>query len=216
MVVVSVTISSCKYSKTKKNQRVKNIEEGGGGRNLDLRSRRSRETKPKVLKLIRKVQVVYYLTRNGQLQHPQYMEVAHLLNQPLCLRDVMKRLTVLRGKGVPSLYSWSCKRYIVNLLSTSSVRFEDGEPVGTESVSSRSSVLLQIIARGNLAVNKTKKVAIMKQPAVQNNLVVKKGENLHRGVLCKCAVKKKVVEDHDEMINCMYENPRLGKLQAKE
>lgn len=26
--------------------------------------------------------------------------------------DVMDRLTVLRGKGMPLLYSWSCKRYI--------------------------------------------------------------------------------------------------------
>ncbi|KAE8701125.1 Cellulase protein isoform 1 [Hibiscus syriacus] len=70
--------------------------------------------RPKVLKPIRKVQVVYYLTRNGQLEHPYYMEVTHLLNQPLCLRDVMERLTALRGKGMPSLYAWSCKRSCKN------------------------------------------------------------------------------------------------------
>lgn len=62
----------------------------------------------------RKVQVVYYLCRNGLLEHPHYMEVAHLAHQPLRLKDVMDRLTVLRGKGMPSLYSWSCKRSYKN------------------------------------------------------------------------------------------------------
>lgn len=62
----------------------------------------------------RKVQVVYYLCRNGLLEHPHYMEVTHLAHQPLRLKDVMDRLTVLRGKGMPSLYSWSCKRSYKN------------------------------------------------------------------------------------------------------
>ncbi|XP_059432921.1 protein SOSEKI 2 [Corylus avellana] len=91
---------------------------------MDVRSRRARETSPDRVKVymmqqqqqqqrvkpIKKVQVVYYLSRNGHLEHPHYMEVTHLPNQPLRLRDVMERLTVLRGKGMPSLYSWSCKR----------------------------------------------------------------------------------------------------------
>ncbi|CAI9780938.1 unnamed protein product [Fraxinus pennsylvanica] len=60
------------------------------------------------------VQVVYYLSRNGHLEHPHYMEVTHLVHQQLRLKDVMDRLTVLRGKGMPSLYSWSCKRSYKN------------------------------------------------------------------------------------------------------
>lgn len=94
---------------------------------MDLRSRRGRGERsemspdrvkvcmqqPKV-KPIKKVQVVYYLSRNGQLEHPHYMEVAHLANQHLRLRDFTDRLTVLRGKGMPSLYSWSCKRSYKN------------------------------------------------------------------------------------------------------
>ncbi|XP_038997938.1 protein UPSTREAM OF FLC-like [Hibiscus syriacus] len=99
--------------------------------------------------------------------------------------------------------------------NSTSIRFEDDEPVGTESAPSRSSVLLQLIACGNLAVNKAKNVAIMKQPVVQNKAVVKKGENLHRGVLCKCAVKK-VVEDDEMIIEQLSENPRFGNLQAEE
>ncbi|PSS21514.1 Protein UPSTREAM OF FLC like [Actinidia chinensis var. chinensis] len=92
--------------------------EGRGGR-------RCRETsperfkvcvKPRVVKpsTLRKVQVVYYLSRNGQLEHPHFMEVTHLPHQHLTLKDVMERLTVLRGKGMPSLYSWSCKRSYKN------------------------------------------------------------------------------------------------------
>ncbi|OMO56012.1 hypothetical protein CCACVL1_26810, partial [Corchorus capsularis] len=334
---------------------------------MDVRSRiRGRETspdrakvcmQPKVVKPIRKIQVVYYLTRNGQLEHPHYMEVTHVVNQPLRLRDVMERLTSLRGKGMPSLYSWSCKRsykngYVWNDLAdndiihpsdgaeyvlkgselvegvsnnrtphiqeasihakpkcpsftlsrnrgaqetertayeepgfddeeeeeeeeeeyeldeektsytssttphsrcsrgvstdeleeqetqkttapsnsilsekqqtpinknSTSQRFEDGDPVGTESDSapSRNSVLLQLIScGGNLAVTKAKNVpAVKHQPVVVPNNFAKKSENLHRGVLCKSAVK--VAED-DQMISCMSENPRFGNLQAEE
>ncbi|PSS36705.1 Protein UPSTREAM OF FLC like [Actinidia chinensis var. chinensis] len=93
--------------------------EGGGGRGC-------RETisperfkvcvKPRVVQpsTFRKVQVVYYLSRNGQLEHPHFMEVTHLAHQHLRLKDVMERLTVLRGTGMPSLYSWSCKRSYKN------------------------------------------------------------------------------------------------------
>ncbi|KAK6791950.1 hypothetical protein RDI58_011031 [Solanum bulbocastanum] len=62
----------------------------------------------------KKVQVVYYLSRNGQLEHPHYIEVTHLAHQHLRLKDVTDRLTVLRGRGMPSLYSWSCKRSYKN------------------------------------------------------------------------------------------------------
>lgn len=40
-------------------------------------------------KLKKKVQVIYYLSRNGQLQHPHFMEVSLLPNQTSL---------VLRGK----------------------------------------------------------------------------------------------------------------------
>ncbi|KAL1226089.1 Protein SOSEKI 2 [Cardamine amara subsp. amara] len=60
--------------------------------------------------IFRRVQVVYYLTRNGHLEHPHFIEVISPVNQPLRLRDVMNRLTVLRGKCMSSQYAWSCKR----------------------------------------------------------------------------------------------------------
>ncbi|VFQ77078.1 unnamed protein product [Cuscuta campestris] len=63
---------------------------------------------------LKRVQVVYYLSRKGHLEHPHFMEVAHPHTRHLLLRDVMDRLLVLRGKAMPSLYSWSCKRSYKN------------------------------------------------------------------------------------------------------
>jgi hypothetical protein len=58
------------------------------------------------------VTVVYYLCRSGRhLEHPHMLEM-HLAspNQALYLRDVICRLDELRGKGMATMYSWSCKR----------------------------------------------------------------------------------------------------------
>ncbi|XP_024962032.1 protein UPSTREAM OF FLC [Cynara cardunculus var. scolymus] len=62
----------------------------------------------------RKVQVVYYVSKNGQLEHPHIVEVTYLVHHQLRLKDVLERLSVLRGRGMPSLYSWSCKRMYKN------------------------------------------------------------------------------------------------------
>ncbi|VAH87685.1 unnamed protein product [Triticum turgidum subsp. durum] len=75
---------------------------------------------------MRRVQIIYYLCRSGQLEHPHFMELAQFPHQPLRLKDVMDKLTLLRGKGMPALFSWSCKRnykngYVWNDLSESDV-----------------------------------------------------------------------------------------------
>ncbi|KAJ9178242.1 hypothetical protein P3X46_010142 [Hevea brasiliensis] len=62
----------------------------------------------------RKVPVVYYLSRNGHLEHPHFMEVPLSSTEGLYLRDVINRLNILRGKGMASLYSWSSKRSYKN------------------------------------------------------------------------------------------------------
>ncbi|KAJ7981062.1 Protein UPSTREAM OF FLC like [Quillaja saponaria] len=62
----------------------------------------------------RKVPVIYYLCRNRQLEHPHFMEVSLSSPDGLYLRDVIDRLNVLRGRGMASLYSWSCKRSYKN------------------------------------------------------------------------------------------------------
>ncbi|KAL0729400.1 hypothetical protein Bca4012_025493 [Brassica carinata] len=62
----------------------------------------------------RKVPVVYYLCRNGQLDHPHFIEVTLSSSDGLYLKDVINRLNDLRGKGIASLYSWSSKRSYKN------------------------------------------------------------------------------------------------------
>ncbi|XP_047312171.1 protein SOSEKI 5-like isoform X2 [Impatiens glandulifera] len=63
----------------------------------------------------KKVPVVYYLSRNGQLEHPHFIEVLLLSSSPgLYLRDVISRLDVVRGNGMANFYSWSSKRRYKN------------------------------------------------------------------------------------------------------
>ncbi|XP_061373235.1 protein SOSEKI 5 isoform X1 [Gastrolobium bilobum] len=65
------------------------------------------EPKPKTP---RKVSVVYYLSRNGQLEHPHFIEVPLSSPHGLYLKDVINRLNLLRGNGMANMYSWSAKR----------------------------------------------------------------------------------------------------------
>nr|GEY94014.1 hypothetical protein [Tanacetum cinerariifolium] len=62
----------------------------------------------------RRVAVVYYLTRNGQLEHPHFVEVTLSSSDGLYLRDVIDRLNALRGLGMAASYSWSSKRSYKN------------------------------------------------------------------------------------------------------
>ncbi|RDX76058.1 Protein UPSTREAM OF FLC [Mucuna pruriens] len=62
-----------------------------------------------------KVPVIYYLSRNGHLEHPHLMEVP--ISSPqgvLCVKDVIDRLSFLRGQGMANMYSWSTKRSYKN------------------------------------------------------------------------------------------------------
>ncbi|KAK1357341.1 Upstream of flc [Heracleum sosnowskyi] len=62
-----------------------------------------------------KVPVVYYLSRNAQLQHPHFIEVPLSSSSTgLYLRDVISRLNDLRGKSMATMYSWSSKRSYKN------------------------------------------------------------------------------------------------------
>ncbi|CAK9179240.1 unnamed protein product [Ilex paraguariensis] len=62
----------------------------------------------------RVVPVVYYLCRNGHLEHPHFVEVSLSSSQGLYLKDVTNRLNFLRGKGMADMYSWSSKRSYKN------------------------------------------------------------------------------------------------------
>ncbi|KAL5697756.1 Protein SOSEKI 3 [Ranunculus cassubicifolius] len=58
----------------------------------------------------RRVPVVYCLCRNHHLEHPHFIEVPLSSPEGLYLRDVIRRLNALRGRGMLGMYSWSCKR----------------------------------------------------------------------------------------------------------
>ncbi|PON75304.1 hypothetical protein PanWU01x14_042710 [Parasponia andersonii] len=81
------------------------------GASGNQRSKARIETKP--MKTEQKVPVLYYLSRNGQLEHPHFM-VVPLSSQGLYLKDVMSKLISLRGQGIASMYSWSSKRSYKN------------------------------------------------------------------------------------------------------
>ncbi|KAG6535572.1 hypothetical protein ZIOFF_000594 [Zingiber officinale] len=90
------------------------------GRMEPLRQWKDQDTSPERTKVWkepkpRKVAVVYYLSsRSGQLEHPHFMEVTLSSADGLYLRDVIDRLSFLRGKGMTNLYSWSSKRSYKN------------------------------------------------------------------------------------------------------
>lgn len=69
---------------------------------------------PKSIKATKSVPVIYYLSRNGQLEHPHFIEVPFSSSDGLYLRDVINRLNFLRGKGMGYLFTWSCKRSYKN------------------------------------------------------------------------------------------------------
>lgn len=102
-----------------------------------------------------------------------------------------------------------------------SKRFEDGDPVGSEPLLSRNSMLLNLIACGGSgSFRKTvppPSTTVPPSPHTQNVVPRKSssGVSLHKGVVCKAAAKVSVEED-EIMIGYISENPRFGNLQAEE
>ncbi|CAL4954238.1 unnamed protein product [Urochloa decumbens] len=59
---------------------------------------------------VRRINVVYFLSRGGRSDHPHLFRVNHLYRAGVRLRDVKRWLSELRGKDMPGNYSWSYKR----------------------------------------------------------------------------------------------------------
>ncbi|KXG33504.1 uncharacterized protein LOC8054702 isoform X2 [Sorghum bicolor] len=61
---------------------------------------------------VRRINVVYFLSRGGRTDHPHLFRVNHLnrAGGGVRLRDVKRWLSELRGKDMPDNYSWSYKR----------------------------------------------------------------------------------------------------------
>ncbi|KAF8766148.1 hypothetical protein HU200_007646 [Digitaria exilis] len=60
--------------------------------------------------VMRRINVVYFLSRGGRTDHPHLFRVNHLNRAGVRLRDVKRWLSELRGKDMPDNYSWSYKR----------------------------------------------------------------------------------------------------------
>ncbi|KAI3858634.1 hypothetical protein MKW92_038139 [Papaver armeniacum] len=59
---------------------------------------------------IRRVHIIYFLSRMGRVEHPHLIRVHHLSKNGVHLRDVKRWLSELRGKDMPDAFAWSYKR----------------------------------------------------------------------------------------------------------
>ncbi|KAJ4972109.1 hypothetical protein NE237_005208 [Protea cynaroides] len=59
---------------------------------------------------VRRIHVIYFLSRMGRIEHPHLIRVHHLSRNGVYLRDVKRWLSDLRGKDMPDSYAWSYKR----------------------------------------------------------------------------------------------------------
>ncbi|XP_020587601.1 G-type lectin S-receptor-like serine/threonine-protein kinase At2g19130 [Phalaenopsis equestris] len=62
---------------------------------------------------MRKLHIVYFLSRNGKTEQPHLIRVHHSSNNGVHLRDVKRWLSELRGREMPDSFSWSYKRVLV-------------------------------------------------------------------------------------------------------
>ncbi|KAL6569728.1 hypothetical protein OROMI_014242 [Orobanche minor] len=59
---------------------------------------------------VRRLQIVYFLSRKDRIEHPHLIRVHHLSRSGVRLRDVKRWLGELRGNDMPEAFSWSYKR----------------------------------------------------------------------------------------------------------
>ncbi|KAH7665858.1 Protein SOSEKI 2 plant protein [Dioscorea alata] len=59
---------------------------------------------------VRKVNVLYFISREGKVEHPHLIRVHQFRGHGVRLRDVKRWLSALRGDGMPDSFSWSYKR----------------------------------------------------------------------------------------------------------
>uniref|UniRef100_A0A5B7AWE6 SOSEKI DIX-like domain-containing protein n=1 Tax=Davidia involucrata TaxID=16924 RepID=A0A5B7AWE6_DAVIN len=59
---------------------------------------------------VRRLHIIYFLSRNGRIEHPHLIRVHHLSRNGVRLRDVKRWLSELRGKDMPESFAWSYKR----------------------------------------------------------------------------------------------------------
>ncbi|TXG55735.1 hypothetical protein EZV62_017048 [Acer yangbiense] len=63
---------------------------------------------------VRRVHIIYLLSRMGRIEHPHLLRVHHLTRNGVYLRDVKRWLAEVRGQDFPEAFSWSYKRRYKN------------------------------------------------------------------------------------------------------
>ncbi|XP_020674002.2 uncharacterized protein LOC110093448 [Dendrobium catenatum] len=58
----------------------------------------------------RRANIIYFLNRDGQIEHPHLIRVHHVCHSGIHLRDVKRWLSELRGKEMPDSFAWSYQR----------------------------------------------------------------------------------------------------------
>lgn len=59
---------------------------------------------------VRKVHIVYFLSRGGNIEHPHMIKVHPVVRNGVRLKDVKRWLSNIRGKDMPNSFAWSYKR----------------------------------------------------------------------------------------------------------
>ncbi|KAA8515740.1 hypothetical protein F0562_018649 [Nyssa sinensis] len=59
---------------------------------------------------VRRLHIIYFLSRKGRIEHPHLIRVHHLSRNGVHLRDVKRWLSELRGKDMPESFAWAYKR----------------------------------------------------------------------------------------------------------
>nr|XP_016493615.1 PREDICTED: protein UPSTREAM OF FLC-like isoform X1 [Nicotiana tabacum] len=59
---------------------------------------------------VRRLHIIYFLSRKGRIEHPHLIRVHHFSRNGIRLRDVKRWLGELRGKDMPESFAWSYKR----------------------------------------------------------------------------------------------------------
>ncbi|KAI0524955.1 hypothetical protein KFK09_004345 [Dendrobium nobile] len=60
--------------------------------------------------LMRRLHIIYFLSRKGKIEQPHLITVHHLNNNGVHLRDFKRWLSELRGKEMSESFAWSYKR----------------------------------------------------------------------------------------------------------
>nr|XP_043611893.1 protein SOSEKI 3-like [Erigeron canadensis] len=144
----------------------------------------------------RKVPVVYYLCRNRQLEHPHYLEVSLVSPHGLYLRDVIERFDALRGRGLASMYSWSCKRNYKNAFVWNDLCEDDLiVPANGNEYVLKGSELVEEHDSGHLASARYMKSQNLKQLPEQHPSITRAECSFSANMNCK---ETKVYDDDDD------------------